>query len=153
MLDTVQQFFQRVLAVPESSERDAVTPPLAVAVLLSEVLRADYEVDPQELAVLRQVLRAQFSLDEAEVDALIQEARQQVDQAVDHFQYVSLLNERYSYDQRVELIAAMWRLAYADHELAALEEHRIRRLADLLYVTHSDFIRTKLGVQEEIKQR
>ena len=107
MLDTVQQFFQRVLAAPESSERDAVTPQLAVAVLLSEVLRADYEVDPQELAMLREVLSAQFSLNDAEVDGLIREARQRVDQAVDHFQYVSLLNERYRYDQRVELIAAI----------------------------------------------
>jgi len=150
MLDTVQQFFQRVLAVPESDDPNAVTPQLAVAALFSEVLRADYEVDPQELATLRRILMSQFSLDEAAAEALIHEARQQVEQAVDHFQYVSLLNERYDYDQRVELIAAMWRLAYADDELAALEEHRIRRLADLLYVTHSDFIRTKLAVQDEL---
>ncbi|MGM8933168.1 tellurite resistance TerB family protein [Salinicola halophyticus] len=153
MLDTVQQFFQRVLTAPESGDSDAVTPQLAVAALFSEVLRADYEVDPQELATLRRILMSQFSLDEAAAKALIQEAQQQVEQAVDHFQYVSLLNERYDYDQRVELIAAMWRLAYADHELAALEEHRIRRLADLLYVTHSDFIRTKLAVQDGLARR
>ncbi|WP_110647203.1 TerB family tellurite resistance protein [Salinicola peritrichatus] len=153
MLDTVQQFFQRVLAVPDSEGNDAVTPQLAVAALLSEVLRADYEADPRELAMLRQVLARQFSLEQAELDALIEQAQDQVERAVDHFQYVSLLNERFSYDQRVELIAAMWRLAYADDELAALEEHRIRRLADLLYVTHSDFIRTKLNVQAEQNQR
>ena len=152
MLDTVQQFFQRVLAVPESDGRDAVTPQLAVAALFSEVLRADYEVDPQELATLRRILMARFSMDETAADELIQQAQAQIEQAVDHFQYVSLLNERYSYDQRVELIAAMWRLSYADHELAALEEHRIRRLADLLYVTHSDFIRTKLTVQNEFER-
>ncbi|OLO03192.1 TerB family tellurite resistance protein [Salinicola socius] len=152
MLDTVQQFFQRVLAAPESDDRNAISPQLAVAALFSEVLRADYEVDPQELATLRRLLMDQFSLDEAAADALIQQAQQQIEQAVDHFQYVSLLNERYSYDQRVELIAGMWRLAYADHELAALEEHRIRRLADLLYVTHSDFIRTKLVVLEEFER-
>lgn len=153
MLDTVQQFFQRVLAVPDSEGNGAVTPQLAVAALLSEVLRADYEADPRELAMLRQVLARQFSLEPAELDALIEQAQDQVERAVDHFQYVSLLNERFSYDQRVELIAAMWRLAYADDELAALEEHRIRRLADLLYVTHSDFIRTKLNVQAEQNQR
>lgn len=147
MLDTVQQFFQRVLA-PAHDHHDAVTPQLAVAALLSEVLRADYEVDPQELATLREMLVRQFSLSGEQADALIAEAEAQVEHAVDHFQYVSLLNERFSYDQRVELVAAMWRLAYADDELAALEEHRIRRLADLLYVSHSDFIRTKLAVLE-----
>ncbi|WP_110599207.1 TerB family tellurite resistance protein [Salinicola lusitanus] len=152
MLDTVQQFFQRVLATPQSDGRDVITTQLAVAALLSEILRADYETDPEELAMLRQMLMTQFSLDEVAVDELVEQAQRQVDEAVDHFQYVSLLNERYDYDQRVALIAAMWRLAYADHELAALEEHRIRRLADLLYVTHSDFIRTKLAVQEELKR-
>ncbi|KAA0017788.1 TerB family tellurite resistance protein [Salinicola corii] len=152
MLDTVQQFFQRVLATPQSANRDVITPQLAVAALLSEILRADYETEPEELAMLRRMLMAQFSLDEVAVDELVDQAQRQVDQAVDHFQYVSLLNERYDYDQRVELIAAMWRLAYADHELAALEEHRIRRLADLLYVTHSDFIRTKLTVLGEFKR-
>ncbi|NRB57375.1 MAG: TerB family tellurite resistance protein [Salinicola sp.] len=152
MLDTVQQFFQRVLATPQSESREVITPQLAVAALLSEILRADYQTDPEELALLRRMLMAQFSLDEGAVDELVEQAQRQVDEAVDHFQYVSLLNERYDYDQRVELIAAMWRLAYADHELAALEEHRIRRLADLLYVTHSDFIRTKLAVQDELKR-
>lgn len=150
MLDTVQQFFQRVLAVPDTDDREAVTPQLAVAALLSEVLRADYDVDPKELATLRQFLAVRFSLDAGEVDTLVQQAQEQVEQAVDHFQYVTLLNERFLYDQRVELIAEMWRLAYADDELAALEEHRIRRLADLLYVTHSDFIRTKLDVKAEL---
>ncbi|WP_251976541.1 tellurite resistance TerB family protein [Salinicola avicenniae] len=150
MLDTVQQFFQRVLATPASGDDDAITPSLAVAALLAEVLRADYETDPRELAVLREVLARQFSLSPADVDALVTQAQQQVESAVDHFQYVSLLNERYDYAQRVDLIAAMWRLAYADEELAALEEHRIRRLADLLYVTHADFIRTKLAVKASL---
>lgn len=149
MLESVQQFFRQALAEPASPSSDDVTPDLAVAALLSEVLRADYEVDPRELAVLRDVLSSQFSIPGAEVDQLIDQARAEIEHAVDHFQYVSLLNERYSDAARVELVAAMWRLAYADDELAALEEHRIRRLADLLHVSHSDFIRTKLEVKAE----
>ncbi|WP_110664793.1 TerB family tellurite resistance protein [Salinicola halophilus] len=148
MLDAVQQFFRQTFEASSSAE-PTVTPELAVAALLSEVLRADYKVDEAELTMLRDVLSRQFSLERSAVEQLMTEARDEVERAVDHFQYVSLLNERYTYDQRVELVGAMWRLAYADDELAALEEHRIRRLADLLYVTHSDFIRTKLAVQAE----
>lgn len=150
MLDTVQQFFQRVLSMPEGDGREAITPELAVAALLSEVLRADYEIDPAEQRAMRQFLARRFGLDAASVEALVVKAEAQVEYAVDHFRYVSLLNEHFSYDQRVELIAEMWRLAYVDNELAPLEEHRIRRLADLLYVTHSDFIRTKLAVKEAL---
>ncbi len=42
----------------------------------------------------------------------------------------------------------MWSLSLADGEPHHLEEHRIRRLAELLHVSHSDFIRAKLQVQE-----
>ena len=72
----------------------------------------------------------------------------EADQAVDHFQFVRLVNEHYDYADKVELVELMWQLAYADEQLDALEEHRIRKLADLLFVRHSDFIRTKLRVQE-----
>jgi len=37
----------------------------------------------------------------------------------------------------------MWRVAMADNALSRYEEHVIRKVADLLYVSHSDFIRSK----------
>ncbi len=43
---------------------------------------------------------------------------------------------------------SMWALAFADGEKDALEEHRIRRLAELLHVSHSDFVRTRLLEQQ-----
>jgi uncharacterized tellurite resistance protein B-like protein len=39
----------------------------------------------------------------------------------------------------------MWEVAYADGRLDRYEEHMIRQVADLLYLSHSDFIRTKLA--------
>jgi uncharacterized tellurite resistance protein B-like protein len=37
----------------------------------------------------------------------------------------------------------MWELAYADAELDKYEEYVIRKVADLIYVSHSEFIRAK----------
>jgi uncharacterized tellurite resistance protein B-like protein len=42
----------------------------------------------------------------------------------------------------------MWRVAFADRRLDKYEEAQIRKIADLLYVPHKDFIRTKLRVQQ-----
>ncbi|WP_168015676.1 TerB family tellurite resistance protein [Halomonas salinarum] len=148
MLEAIQQFFQRSLVTSEEDNKPALE--LATAALLCEVVRADYHHDSRELAALRDMLVRHFSLDEAAVDELMALARQEVDSAVDHYQFVSLIKERYGYEQRMELIRLMWQLAYADGELSPLEEHRIRRLADLLHVRHSDFIRTKLSVQETL---
>ena len=37
----------------------------------------------------------------------------------------------------------MWQVAMADNALSQYEEHVIRKVADLLYVPHGDFIAAK----------
>nr|WP_299240123.1 TerB family tellurite resistance protein [uncultured Halomonas sp.] len=148
MLSTFQQFFNRALVVPTQEQDRRVTLELATAVLFCEIVRADYQRDPRELELLKRKLQRRFKLDDAAVGELIRSAEEEADQAVDHFAFVRLINEHYDYDDKVVLVELMWELAYADDELDAYEEHRIRKLADLLFVRHSDFIRTKLQVQE-----
>ncbi len=43
----------------------------------------------------------------------------------------------------------IWKLAYADNELDVMEEHRIRRIAELINVDHSDFIRLKIQARDQ----
>jgi uncharacterized tellurite resistance protein B-like protein len=47
----------------------------------------------------------------------------------------------------VALIENLWRIAFADGELHHYEEHVIRRIADLIHVSHMDFIAAKLRVE------
>lgn len=101
------------------------------------------------LVFKKDILQRRFALDDTAVNELIQSAEEETEQAVDHFQFVHLINDHYDYDGKVALVELMWELAYANDELDAYEEHRIRKLADLLFVRHSDFIRTKLRVQEK----
>lgn len=147
MLATIQRFFQQALSEPEGSDRSAPTLELATAALLCEVMRADYHTDEAELVALRQLLQRHFSLPDAQVEELMELAREEIETSVDHYQFVSLIKQHYDYPQRCELVRMMWSLAHADGESHHLEEHRIRRLARLLHVSHSDFIRAKLQVQ------
>ncbi|MBA2777520.1 TerB family tellurite resistance protein [Billgrantia kenyensis] len=147
MLDTIQRFFQQALAEPERSENPAPTLERATAALLCEVMRADYHTDDSQIEALRDLLMTHFKLSSEAVEELMELAREEVETSVDHYQFVSLIKQHYDYDQRRELVRMMWALANADANHNALEEHRIRRLAELLHVSHSDFIRTKLQVQ------
>ncbi|MGR2737107.1 tellurite resistance TerB family protein [Billgrantia sp. Q4P2] len=151
MLDTIQRFFQQALAEPERSENPAPTLELATAALLCEVMRADYHTDEAQLAALRELLMGHFQLSGSAVEELMEMAREEVEHSVDHYQFVSLIKQHYDYGQRCELVRMMWSLAQADGETHHLEEHRIRRLAELLHVSHSDFIRTKLQVQGKVE--
>lgn len=148
MLDAIQQFFQRMLAEPQKHENPSLTLELATAALLCEVMRADYATSKAELDTQRAMLIQRYHLSSEAVDELMALAQQEVEQAVDHYQFVSLIKRHYDYDKRCELVHLMWQLAWVDGDVDPLEEHRIRRLADLLHVGHRDFIRAKLAVQE-----
>ncbi|MEQ6888233.1 TerB family tellurite resistance protein [Halomonas sp. CS7] len=149
MIDSIQRFFSDFIAGGGEAGEAGPSLELSVAALLFEVARADYHLDDSEVGLLRDLLQRRFDLAEAELDELMRLARQEAESAVDHYRFVSLIKEHFDYVQRCELVRMMWSLSLVDGEQHHLEEHRIRRLAELLHVSHSDFIRAKLGVQED----
>lgn len=116
---------------------------VATAVLLVEVARADFIVQPSEKARLRNLLEQQFSLSSAELDALMSEAEVDADRLVSIQHITRLLNEHYDHAMKLRVIEMMWQLVYADGEKDHYEEHLIRQVADLLYVSHSEFIQAR----------
>ena len=64
--------------------------------------------------------------------------------ANDYYQFTSLINRHFGQQQKQYVIELMWRVAYADAELAAHENHVLRRIAELLHVTHADYIAAKM---------
>ena len=48
------------------------------------------------------------------------------------------------------MIEDLWRIAYSDERIDKYEDYVIRKVADLIYVTHSDFIKSKLKVKNSI---
>ncbi|MEQ6917361.1 TerB family tellurite resistance protein [Halomonas aquatica] len=151
MIDAIQRFFSDFMAGDDASSAAGPSLELATAALLFEVARADYHFDDSELALLRELLQRRFDLEETDLDDLMRLAREEAEWAVDHFQFVSLVKQHFDYGQRYELVRMMWSLSLADGEQHHLEEHRIRRLAELLHVSHGDFIRAKLA-EEEARQ-
>jgi uncharacterized tellurite resistance protein B-like protein len=58
--------------------------------------------------------------------------------------YIKLINEKYTKKQKINLINMAWQIARADNFVDKYEEHRIRKLSELLYLKHSDFIKEKI---------
>ncbi|MEQ8689760.1 MAG: TerB family tellurite resistance protein, partial [Pseudomonadales bacterium] len=103
-----------------------------------------HDIDPAEVATMQQTLCQTFELDPAHVEELTAKARKLHEEAVGLHEFTSALNEHMDHETKYQVILAMWRVAYADQRIDALEEHIIRRTADLLYVSHSRFIDAKL---------
>ena len=119
---------------------------MAAAALLIELGRADYESDPDERKAIIDAIRQGSGLQDDELDSLVDAAQASAERSTSLYEFTSLINAQYSLDEKVALIAALWRVAAADGDIHKYEEHLIRRIADLLYVPHSEFIRAKLEV-------
>jgi uncharacterized tellurite resistance protein B-like protein len=99
-------------------------------------------------SVLTALQRA-FGLSGTELQELAQLAEQSADQATSLHQFTDLMNRQYSPEQKVEVVALLWRVAVADGHIDKYEDYLVRKLADLLYVSHRDFIRSKHKVLAE----
>ncbi len=117
---------------------------LATAVLLVEVMRADADMHDSERGAVLAALQRKFSLADDEAARLLELAHSTQRQATDFHAFTSALNERLDHAQKVQVIEAMWQVAYADGHLAAHENHVLWRVADLLHVPHGAYINAKM---------
>ena len=123
---------------------------VATAVLLVEVVRADFIVEPSEQQRLRQLLEQQFQLSQSELDALLEEAEADADRLVSIQHITRLLNQHYDHAMKRRVVEMMWRLVYADGEKSHYEEHLIRQVADLLYLSQTEFIQARHRAEADI---
>jgi len=149
MLTAIRDFFDKHLGTAAAGADDPHTIEIACAVLLVEVVRMDGEIQEVEKAVALRAVREKFGLSLEDAAALIQLAEEEAQQSTDFFQFTSLINKQFTPVQKERLIEHMWGVAYADAELSVYEEHLVRKIADLLYVSHSAFIAAKLKARDD----
>ena len=148
MIEHFKQFFEKHLSPPAGDEivdRDRLH--LATAALLVEMTRADGEVGADEQAAVARAIRKAFDVGEEKTAELIRLAELEITDATCYHQFTSLINKNFSKAQKVQVVEMLWEVAYADAEMEKYEEHLLRRLSDLLYVPHHEFIQAKLRVQ------
>lgn len=121
---------------------------LAAAALLIETARADFVQSEAEQAAMEVVLCKALDLETTEVHTLVEQASQRVDEATSLYEFTRVINDHYAPQQKLQLIEAMWQVAYTDGDLDKYEEHLIRQVAELIYVSHQDYIRSKLSARE-----
>ena len=146
MIKKVANYLSSILNVEDNrQEKDNRT---AIASLLCAVAYSNHDISDVELLAIEANLIQLLSIDKEQVKVLMTLAKEEVQQSTSIFDFTSQL-EDLDHDERIGVIEAMWHTAYADNHLDEMEEAVIRRVAGLIYVPHSEFIRTKLKVLAE----
>lgn len=121
--------------------------PLAAAVLYLEVAWADHDISEDEVQLFSTALAEQFDLAPDELQLIVRESRAQHEASVGLYRFTRVINDAWDEESKFQLIVKLWELAYSDDELHSYEEHTIRKIAELVYVSHSRFIEAKLRVK------
>jgi len=145
MIGALRALFEKPETQSEEELRHRMN--LVAAALLIETARADFTQDAAEQAAMEQLLCSSLVLDKDQVHELVVAAESSVDSATSLYEFTRVINDHYSADRKLQLIEAMWTVAYADGNLAKYEEHLIRQVAELIYVPHQDYIRSKLAAK------
>jgi uncharacterized tellurite resistance protein B-like protein len=147
MIASIQQWFKNHLEIDDGDTQHTIE--LATAVLLYEVMRADSRFEQLEQDSYRKQIDKHFSLSEAELETLCQLSQSQAEGAADYQQFTRVINDIYSPQEKRAVLDSLWSVAYADHELSPDEDYTIRKIADLLYIPHSQFIQSKLSIKPD----
>ena len=116
----------------------------ACSALLIEVAYADKIFDESEINSLKESLKETYSIDEEIINELISDAKKTVDESTSLYEYTRVVNDEFDYSDKLELLSRIWKLAFADGNLDKYEDHLIRKISDLIHISHSDFIKIKL---------
>ncbi len=122
----------------------------ACAALLIETALADKVFNDEELASMKQTLKIVYKVEEKDIDELIDESKKKVSESTSLYEYTRLINDLCDYEDKLRLINNLWSIAFADQQLDKYEEYLIRKISDLLHVSHKDFIQQKLLVKETL---
>jgi len=114
------------------------------------VSRADFEISSDEQEAISAVLIEQFTLSKNEADKILQYALDEHAEYTSSHAFIRLINEELDTQSKLDLLKGLWTVAYVDGVLDKYEEYHIRKIADWLYLSHSDFIRIKHQVLNEL---
>ena len=143
MLGKIKNVLMGAKPFADNAENDQDKEQLALASLLVEMARADFDESADDHSFITDLLADHYELSATEARQLLNKAREANDKAVCLFDFTRSLHDCLDANQKQAVIVMLWRVALADARLDKYEEFLVRKVADLLYIPHSDVMRLK----------
>jgi len=117
---------------------------MATVALLMEVARADYGTSDEERQTVLQIIERYYAVSASRALEIAEAAENHVQDMTSLYPVTRLITNECSLEERIDIVRLLWEVTFADGHVDKHEEHLVRKVADLLYVPHKQFIRTRL---------
>jgi uncharacterized tellurite resistance protein B-like protein len=145
MITTIQVLLRKYTQAPVAVQGDSEQAlRMATAVLLMEVAQADGDIQDDEREAVRRIIENYCGVSPEQARELVAVAEGQADAATSLYPFTRLITSECSMEDRIQIVRMLWEVSCADGRIDAHEEYLVRKMADLLYVPHSQFIWAKL---------
>ena len=121
---------------------------LASAVLMVSVVRADRASRQDEHRALDAALSRALDLGVEETALVVRAAEDAIAKGASFARTLQHLDAGCTPAQKRHLVGALWRIAFADAELAGQEEYLVRKIAGKLNLTTADLMETKVRARK-----
>lgn len=126
---------------------------IAATAMLISVAKADEIIEKSELKSIGNIVSDFFQINsKREIDNLIDTANKKLGNAIDIFEFGGILNEKWSYQDKIDFVCCMFEVSLSDGDLYYLEEHMIKKISNILNVNHADLIKSKIEMKKIFNQ-
>jgi len=153
MLQSISDFISGMSRAGESKPFDDTDYRLSAAALLVHVAASDDSFDAAERRVLRDALTQRFEIDADDADAFIDAAVAADREAVDLYQFTSMINRALDDDGKRKLVEVLFLIGYADGKLSEFEDNIVWRASELLHVSSQDRTEIRRRVRATVGDR
>ena len=122
---------------------------LASAVLMVSVVRADLESRQDEHHALQRAVGRALDLHEEAAALVVRVAEEALAQGISFGALLQQIESECSLDQKRQLVESLWRIAFADADLAGHEEYLVRKVANKIGLSTADLVETKVRARED----
>ena len=130
-----------------TKEKDKKNITKSAACLLLSIAHADEILVDKEIKIIKEILIDFFEISNDAAEEIYIEANQDLSKSTDLFSYGKILNDQFSYQDKIDFVGCIFEVAFIDGDLHYIEQHTIKSIANILNLDHNDLIRTKMEIK------
>ena len=147
MINKISKLFKKDISDDATLNIESLTKLSSVALFI-ELCKSDNCVDQVEIDKTIKLAKTKFKMTDNEADLLFEQAEEKNKNSTSLYEFTNIINQAFQKKDKYLLIRNIWEVAFADNRIDPHEEYLIRKISDLIYVCHADFIKAKFEAKK-----